>query len=263
MASCKKQDILVKEPEPPQVAPVAPKISMKHKAVSASVGNAVLGYYVGLPSNYEQTNGRYPLLLFISGAGQFGNGASDLPLLLNDGVAQLIDEGKFPSTFKVNGKEFTFIVFTPQLRWWPSTSSIEACIEYAKKTYRVDSTRIYISGLSMGGMLACDLGAEIPAKLAAIVPMAGVSKDYDVVAKSRQIALGNLPVWAFHSADDQVFEVNRVRNFITDINSFRPSVSAKLTVWPTGGHDAWTRALDPAYKEGGLNMYEWMLQFHR
>jgi predicted peptidase len=242
MASCKKQDILVKEPEPPQVAPVAPKISMKHKAVSASVGNAVLGYYVGLPSNYEQTNGRYPLLLFISGAGQFGNGASDLPLLLNDGVAQLIDEGKFPSTFKVNGK---------------------ACIEYAKKTYRVDSTRIYISGLSMGGMLACDLGAEIPAKLAAIVPMAGVSKDYDVVAKSRQIALGNLPVWAFHSADDQVFEVNRVRNFITDINSFRPSVSAKLTVWPTGGHDAWTRALDPAYKEGGLNMYEWMLQFHR
>jgi predicted peptidase len=263
VGSCKKQDITVQEPERPSVVPQGPKITMQQRAVTAPVGNAVLGYYVGIPSNYNQTTGRYPLLLFLPGAGQLGNGASDLPLLLFDGVAQLLDEGKFPSVFKVNGKEFTFIVMTPQFRWWPSTPSIEACIDYARRTYRIDSTRIYLAGLSMGGILTCDLGAEKPMGLAAIVPMAGVSRDYDVRAKSRQIAQGNLPVWAFHSANDPVTNVNSVRSFITDINSFNPLVPAKLTVWASSSHDAWTKALDPAYKEGGMSIYEWMLQYHR
>jgi hypothetical protein len=36
-----------------------------------------------------------------------------------------------------------------------------------------------------------------------------------------------------------------------------------MTLWPTGGHDAWTKATDPTYKENGLNMYEWLLQFSK
>jgi predicted peptidase len=103
----------------------------------------------------------------------------------------------------------------------------------------------------------------MPTKIAAIVPLAGVLQNYNSNNKSQVLANNNLPIWAFHSNNDPIYSINDVRGFIDKVNSFNPSPAAKLTVWPTGGHDAWTRALDPTYKEAGMNMYEWMLQFHR
>lgn len=115
----------------------------------------------------------------------------------------------------------------------------------------------------MGGSLTCDLAGEAPRKLAAIVPMAGVSNDFTSNEKCRQIATHQLPVWAFHSQDDAQFPVAKVREFVEKVNSFSPVVKAKATIWPGGGHDSWTRALNPQYKEDGRNIYEWMLQFQR
>src|ERR1700694_5804509 len=201
--SCKKNDAALPAP-PAAVNPpnTAVSITSVLHPVTTPVGNAIEGYYVGLPSNYNATTDKYPVLIYIPGAGQFGNGAIDLPLLLKDGPAELIDEKRFPGTFMVNGKTFSFIVFTPQLKWWPDTYSIAACIDFVKAKYRVDSTRIYLSGLSMGGILSCDLGSEIPDQIAAIVPMAGVSPDYWYSARCMHIAQANLPVWEFHSQDD-------------------------------------------------------------
>jgi predicted peptidase len=263
LAACKKQDIEApKEPEKP-APPPANTITMKQKAVSTPVGNAVRGYYIASPSDYDRTTKKYPLLLYIPGAGQFGNGTIDLPLLLNDGAAQLIDEGKFPTNIAVGNDTLSFIVMTPQFTWYPATYSVDACVEHAKSLYRIDTTRIYLSGLSMGGILSCDLGSEQPSKFAAIVAMAGVSRDYDVGLKARLIGQANLPVWAFHCNDDYLFDVQRVRTFINDINGTNPSRKSKGTYWPSGGHDAWTRALEPNYREDGKNIYEWMLQYKR
>ena len=261
--SCQKgAEPLMETPAPPPPPPPAP-ITTVQKAVIAPVGNAVKGFYVGLPSNYEKTQEKYPVLIYITGAGQLGNGSIDLPLLLKDGPAQLIDEGRFPGTFTVNGKTFSFIVFTPQLQWWPSTSSIDDCIEYVKKNYRADSTRIYLSGLSMGGILSCDLGSEVPNKIAAIIPMAGHSVDFRSSNRCKRIAENKLPVWSFHSEDDPQISSMHAKDFIAKINSYNPEIPAKLTLWKTGGHDAWTRAIEPSYKENGKNIYEWMLQYHR
>lgn len=99
--ACKKAPIesgpvLPPPPLPPVAAPV---VTMNLKAVHESVGNASEGYYVGLPSDYDSSNKRYPILVYLPGAGQFGNGRGDLPLLLKDGPAQLIEEQKFPGSF--------------------------------------------------------------------------------------------------------------------------------------------------------------------
>ncbi len=261
LISCRKENDITPEVETPKDTVAA--ITMLLKPVTQSVGNSVEGYYVGLPSNYEQTKSTYPVLIYLPGAGQFGNGSIDLPLLLKAGPAQLIDENKFPSTFRAGGQTFSFIVFTPQFRWWPSVSSVKSCIDFVKTQYRVDTSRIYLSGLSMGGILSCDLGAEYARQIAAIVPMAGVSPDFSSTDKSRKIAAGNLPVWAFQSQDDQQFNATTVTDFIASINSFQPAVPAKITLWPNGGHDAWTRAIEPSYRENGKNIYEWMLQYKR
>jgi predicted peptidase len=247
----------------PVVSPSIPSVTMVLKAVTTPVENAIGGFYVGLPSNYDSVNTKYPVLIYIPGAGQFGNGNVDLPLLLKDGPAELIDEKKFPSVIKSNGQSFTMIVFTPQLKWYTSTYSIEACIDFVKQNYRVDTSRIYLSGLSLGGILSCDVASEIPKTVAAIIPMAGVSRDFELNNKCQLIAQANLPVWAFQDAVDPVFDPQLTKGFIAKLNSFSPAIPAKLTLWSRGEHDAWTKALDPNYKENGLNIYEWMLQYHR
>ena len=249
--------------EEPKDSVVVLSVTSVLKPVTFPVNSAIGGYYVAQPSNYDQTTERYPLLIFIPGAGQFGNGSIDLPLLLKDGPTQLVDEKRFPGVFKVNNKTYSFIVFTPQPKHYPSINDIADCIEYAKKTFRVDTSRIYLSGLSIGGVETTNLAAAIPTKLAAIVPMGGVFLDYASTNKCAAIAASSLPVWAFHSENDPLINISGARGFIAKLNSFSPSVPGRLTVWPNGGHDAWTRAVEPNYKENGMNIYEWMLQYNR
>lgn len=238
-------------------------VSLIQTAVTTPINNQVGGYYIALPSNYEQTIKHYPLLLYIPGAGQLGDGHYGLPLLLNDGPAKLIHENKFPSTFKVNGKTFSFIVFTPQFKQTPTAADVQSCLNFVRQKYRVDNHRIYLSGLSVGSIAACNLAAEIPLTIAALVPMAGVPLDYASTNKCQRIAAGHLPVWAFHSEDDRQISIDIAKGFIATISNQHPGIPPKLTIWPYGGHDAWTRAVDPNYKENGLNIYEWMLQYTR
>lgn len=137
---------------------------------------------------------------------------------------------------------------------------VEGFIQYAKKVYRVDTTRIYLSGLSMGGFITTEMAARYPSQLAAIVPISGV---LDNTAVCKQIAEGSVPVWAFHNKRDPSINISSVENFIAAINQFTPALPPKLTVFDAFGHDAWTEALNPKYKEQGMNVYEWMLQYSR
>jgi hypothetical protein len=236
------------------------------KAVIREVNDNIGGYYQALPSRYAETAKRYPLLLFIHGGGQFGNGSYDLPLLLNEGIPQLLDEQKFPPDFVVNGTHFSFIVLAPQFKQVPDNAVITSFIYYAKKTFRIDESRMYLCGFSLGARVACDFSASDANNLAAIVPISGVS-NYGVKEKAKSIALSNLPVWAFHNARDVLFNPQETKDFITMIGSFHPNKEPRLTIFPdsTGllGHDAWSKATNPLYKENGMNIYEWMLQYKR
>ncbi|HEX6181213.1 MAG TPA: dienelactone hydrolase family protein [Chitinophagaceae bacterium] len=236
------------------------------KAVIQKVHEFIGGYYQALPARYSETNKNYPLLLFIHGGGQFGNGSYDLPLLLNEGIPQLLDEKKFPADFLVNGSHYSFIVLTPQFKRVPDNSVIASFLDHALKNYRIDSNRIYLCGFSLGGRMALDFSAAFANKLAAIVPISG-APNYDLAVKSKSIADANLPVWAFHNQRDALFRAQETKDFIDMINSYHPMNAARLTMFPdsTGmlGHDAWSKATNPAYKENHLNIYEWMLQYKK
>ncbi len=265
LSSCQKENDLtsVDRVLSPSQSSARDSIYMILSATSKAINSKIGGYYQALPSNYDKTTQVYPLLVYMHGAGQIGNGNSDLSLLLKDGVAQVINDKKFPGTFTVNDKEYSFIVLMPQVKSFPLAADITDCIELAKKSWRVDTNRIYLSGLSAGSMASCDLAGESSSKFAALVPMAGVSSDYAFTNKCQTIVAGKLPVWAFHSADDPQVSVSSTKGFVDKISSLGPLLPPRLTIWPNGGHDAWTRAVDPSYKENGLNIYEWMLQYHR
>ena len=230
-------------------------------AVTTSITANCGGFYKAIPARYDSTSKKYPLLVFLHGAGEVGNGSTDLPKILNNAIPNLIKNNKFPASFTSGTANYSFIVISPQFKGWPSPSDVDAVIDYSITNFRIDETRIYVTGLSMGGGATWDYAALHADRIAAIVPVCGASAPN--ASKTKTIADADLPVWAFHNEDDPTVSVNTTIEYIAMINSFQPTPPAKMTLWPTGGHNAWTRASDPNYEEDNLNMYEWMLQFHR
>jgi predicted peptidase len=262
IASCKKHGVnpasgkaitalndLV-ETEPPIQVPILLRIN-----------DAFGGFYSAVPAHYTETTKKYPLLIFFHGAGQLGDGNGNLPYVLNDGVAHMISLKKFPPSFTVNGKNFSFIVLSPQFNRYPSNEEILSLINYAKVAYRIDPSRVYVSGLSMGGFVASNFAADYPTQVAAVVPISGELNIGD--PRSANIAHAGLPVWVFHNNEDPSVNSGQATNFVQMINSFNPPVPARLTMFISTVHDAWSQATDPSYKENNMNIYEWMLQYTR
>jgi dienelactone hydrolase len=232
-------------------------------AVTKNINGSVQGYYVALPSLYQQTTKKYPVILFFTGGGQTGNGSSDLPLLAKDGIMQLVVQKKFPPNVESAGRNNSFVIFCPQFTKQPTAAELLSSFEYMKANYRIDTTRIYMSGLSNGGVLASELTALIPQKFAALVTMAGVFSDPSMASKCSTLVAARLPVWSFHNQDDFVIPSAYTVNFINMLRAYKPAIIPRLTIFPSPTHDSWTPAINPDYRENKMNIYEFMLKYHR
>ncbi len=232
-----------------------------HNAVNAKVDDNCGGYYEALPARYDSSLKKYPLIVFVHGIGELGNGTSDLPNMLRAGLPRLISKKQFPPSFSVNGKNYSFIVISPQFKARPTNAQFNNLVQHAIKKYRVDTSRIYITGLSMGGGVTWDYASEYGASVAAVVPICGGS--WPDPKRSERIASFNLPVWAFHNNDDKIVPVSYTLDYVNKINDFGSTVKAIATTWLTGGHDSWTKAYDPETRNNGKNIYEWMLGYSR
>ena len=109
------------------------------------------GFYEYLPKDYQSGTQYYPIIIHLHGQGELGNGGSQLPNLLKAGIPQYINKGAFPDSFVVHGQTFEFLVIAPQFIAWPTVTDVDAVINYALANYRVDQTRIFLTGYSMGG----------------------------------------------------------------------------------------------------------------
>lgn len=227
------------------------------------------GYYEYLPQGYNPSGSEtYPLILFVHGLGETGPGNSTtLPNVLRNGVPKVINSGKFPVSFTVNGRTSKFIVISPQFNVWPKFTDVDAILDYIEAHYKIDRTRIYVTGLSMGGGVTweyggCSSNLKYVQRIAGIVPICGASSPS--AYRARTIAKYNLPVWALHNLNDPTVSVENTNQYIALINEPpAPVPPAKKTIFNASGHDAWTKAYDPLYKENNMNVYEWMLQYSR
>jgi predicted peptidase len=230
-------------------------------AVQSSVGNNIGAYYVGLPSLYDSTTKNYPLLVFLHGIGQLANESKNVSAVATVGVSRLLNQHSFPASFTVKGQAFSFIVVSPQFKEWPKTSDVNALVDFMAQKYRIDASRIYVVGESMGGGTTWDFAGDYSSRVAAIVPISGASFAADT--RCANIANGHVAVWAFHNSGDKVVSSNISKQFVDKINADHADPAAKLTVFSNNEHDAWTKATDPSYKENGMNIYEWMLQYSK
>ncbi len=262
--SCKK-DADSPPPPPEDNEPVETEPAVL-RPVTANIHMGVQGYYEALPAMYNETTKKYPLLIYFHGSGQIGNGSTDLPKVLTAGAAKVLAEKRFPPNFVVNGKNFSFIVLMPQFVGQPSNESVKAFVDYAKANYRYEPGRIYMSGSSMGARTLSDFASNYPVEITAIVPLAGALV-YDLDKKAKNIADHKVAAWLFHNEYDERIPSSESKNFVNAINKFSPAIPARLTLFGVSDsqqqHDAWTVPTNPTYKEGGKNIYEWMLQYKK
>jgi predicted peptidase len=199
------------------------------------------------------TSKKYPIVLFLHGAGERGN----------DNAIQL-KNGAINFASSLNRKLFPCYLVAPQCangyRWvevdWKLPSHIQPekpsvymsrtmmLLDSLTKVLNIDTSRIYITGLSMGGFGTWDAISRWPDKFAAAVPVCGGGD----TAKAELIK--NIPIWAFHGGADKVVMTSRSRDMIAAIK--KAGGDPKYTEYPNTGHNAWTSTY------GNIEMLQWL-----
>jgi predicted peptidase len=205
-------------------------------------------YLYALPPDYEPGGKkRWPLLLFLHGAGERG---TDVQRVAIHGPLKLVRQGR----------SFPFIILAPlcpEGRRW-ETESLTRFLDEAVKKYAVDERRVYVTGLSMGGYGTWGLGLAQPERFAAIAPICGGGTLIDILIARRRdaTALQTLPVWAFHGARDNAVPLEESERLINALRKLGAK-EVKFTVYPDAGHDAWTETYN------NPEFYDWLLSHHR
>jgi predicted peptidase len=197
-------------------------------------------YLLYLPADYEKdARKKWPLMMFLHGKSQWGD---NLELVKKHGPPKMIAEGK----------SFDFIIVSPQCPndiFWPEqTDVLINLLDEVESKYRVDTDRVYLTGLSMGGFGTWTLAEKYPQRFAAIAPICGSGEQY------LAYRLKNVPVWAFHGARDRLVPVQRSQEMVDEVKA--AGGDAKLTIYPDAEHDSWTQTYENA------ELYEWFLS-HR
>lgn len=195
-------------------------------------------YLLYLPPSYNESEAAWPLVVFLHGSGESG---ADLNMVRAHGPPRLINEGR----------DFPFIMVAPQapeIRSW-DIDALDALLDEIVRTYRVDADRIYLTGLSNGGKGAWAWAIARPDRFAALAPVAGYGD------ANRVCGIGQLPVWSFHGALDDV--VPAAFDTATVEALRRCNGNVRYTLYEDANHDSWTRT----YATDEL--YAWLLSQRR
>lgn len=207
-----------------------------------------LDYLLFLPAEYQTSKSKkWPLLLFLHGAGERG---SDVWLVAKHGPPKIVTDKP----------DFPFIVVSPQCptgQTWQNDAVLGLLDEITKK-YRVDKSRVYLSGLSMGGYGSWSLALEHPDRFAAVAPICGGGDPVKILLAdpAKVDALKSLPVWAFHGAKDSVVKLAESERMVNALRQFG-ATEINLTVYPNADHDSWTETYN------NPKLYAWFLSHQR
>ena len=216
--------------------------------------------------NYRQlfpdadTLRKYPLIIFLHGSGERGNNnesqlkwgvmnfATDQMMILHPAF---VIAPQCPA--KMTWANFSNSKNRAEMSLQPSPSKpmelLIALIHQLIKNFRIDSNRIYITGLSMGGFGTFDAIERYPYLFAAAVPVCGGGD----VSKASSIA--HIPTWIYHGAEDPAVDPRLSFDMAAALT--KAGAHPGLTVYPEVGHFSWLGAYsDPL-------MLEWLFRQHK
>ncbi|MBW4891249.1 prolyl oligopeptidase family serine peptidase [Mucilaginibacter sp. HMF5004] len=221
----------------------------RYKRDSYSLKKETISYRILFPSNFDSEK-TYPLVLVLHGSGERGN---DNSVQLNNGGALFLQNKFlqndpaiviFPQCSKDGFWANVHIDTTPdgnvqhnfQIAGEPTRDMallLGAIDDFLSKPY-VDKDRVYVGGLSMGGMGTLELLRRRPNVFAAAFSICG--GDNALNAKS----YAQTPLWLFHGEDDTIVPAAHSKDISTAIEKF--GGKPKLTLYQNVAHNSWSNA---------------------
>jgi predicted peptidase len=199
-------------------------------------------YVLFVPADYKGDKA-YPLILFLHGAGETGD----------DGKRQTY-VGLGP-VLRMQAKTFPAFVVFPQSqdKTWDAEGKdgqrAMAILAAVQKEYKIDDKRLYLTGLSMGGIGTWSLAAKYPDKWAAIVPVCGFGDP----AKAE--AIKNIPCWGFIGDKDNAMLLDGMRKTIEALKA--AGGKPKFDEYAGIGHNSWEMAYNTP------ELYDWLFAQQR
>jgi predicted esterase len=216
-------------------------------------------FWIYTPSGYNPTGTTtYPMLVVLHGGSEIGD---DLTKLTSNTPHQipsrLIYLNQWPSTLP-------FIVVTPQLKRdtsvpnyndqeWPATY-VNEVVDYVRTKYKVDASKMYFTGISLGGAGCWDYAFAYPSKVAALLPISGKSRP------EKACLVKGIPIWAFHGEADALVKPQFSIDMINAINACTPSFKPRLSLLYARAHEGWSEIYNGTE---GYRVYDWLLKFKK
>ncbi|OSP84435.1 phospholipase [Lacticaseibacillus paracasei] len=228
-------------------------------------------------SYYQYSTGtnatKRPLVVFLHGSGERGFG-DELPLIGNDVPKTIHDYIKTHEDA---------VLLVPQASWSKELNgwfrpeirgALLGLIHAVIDDENIDSSRVYLAGLSNGGAATWHFAEQYPSLFAAIVPCCGyIFNDnksfvqgpgkgrYMEPEKKEAERLSNTPIWAFHAEDDPTVDVRGTREAIAAVKA-QGNQNVRMTIYSPGSvspnpHASWKLAYNDK------NLLPWLFAQHR
>ena len=192
-----------------------------------------LNYLLQKPNNNKDLK---PLIIFLHGSGEKG---TDLEKLKIHGPL------KYAKTHELDA--YILAPQCPENKYWES-EELYLLIQKVLAENKIDKSRIYLTGLSMGAWGSWNLAFAHPELFAALVPIAGF---VDRVPMVENCKISTIPIRIFHGLQDDIVNANYSIAIFNKLRGCNKDI--KLQLFDDANHDSWTRVYDnPA-------IYEWML----
>lgn len=192
--------------------------------------NAPYGYTEYLPPGYdaaENKNRKWPLILMLHGVGEKGDGNLTLSKATVNG----------PNSRIRAGRHFPAVIITPQLLsstsgWSPST--VNSFVDYLLEVYRIDPSRFYLTGLSLGGLGTEDYLRVYHSRVAAVVVAAG---DYAARTDAEHVAFHSTPAYEVHNIDDNLIPYTSSLGLAYSIGNYISALNGAADAYNSTGLD--------------------------
>lgn len=193
-----------------------------------------LNYILQKPDDTKELK---PLIIFLHGSGAKGD---EIEKIKADGPI------KYSKTNKLDA--FILVPQCPENKYWDSEELYQLINKIIKEN-KIDPSRIYLTGLSMGAWGCWNLAYAHPEMFAALLPIAGF---VDRVPLIEGCKIKDIPIRIYHGLLDNVVDVEysiKIYKKLKDCNK-----DIELEIFDDAWHDSWTRVYNnPA-------TYEWMFK---
>ena len=200
-----------------------------------------ISYLLYLPENYAEEDApkAFPLMLFLHGRGE------------SNGPLSLVTKWG-PPMMAARGDSLPYVLASPQCprsSFWNKEDQLallDQLLDALETELRIDTRRVYVTGLSMGGYGTWALTARHPGRFAAAAPVCGGGK----VELAEN--LSKTPIWAWHGAADSVVPAKLSEDLVAATKEAGGKV--RLTLLEHIGHNSWSAAYATP------ELYQWMFK---